>query len=518
MNVIMRLTKNFILFFFIAQIYIFLSNYHLLILASHTPQGARFTWNHIAYWSMDHNVYLSVINQGARGEWLMRDAYTAEPTHPTFFYFFYILLGKISGALNILPDTAYLWAKLIGVEFFVLSLYFLSKKILGKNGIWASLLALSISALPVLNWDTRYYHEFWPWWARFDAILRLDNMPHYLWSWGLLCLFAATWFSYMKGKKTYLLVLSSIFSLLSSMFLPSSAIPIIAGLGVLWLLSKKHRTGTAFFVAAIVAIPLLLTYREKFNGFPWTEWYLFELDTWNRQATHFNIEFLLSAGLLPILALVGIRKNNPSSIFLAVWAFLPFFLLPFSSLLGLSKYRLASTGVFIPFALLSIQAIQYFKKTGVLLICISIAFSIITSLYIFTNLNRTAQEYPVYANVYIPKEMMDIFSYLNTNADATDVIVSDWVSGNLFPVFTPVTAFTGHPVHTRNFFDKTAWYGSLYRGELTQKDAETKLGEYRITYILHGPAEKRIGVSLSAYTFLKKVYVMGDYKLYKVEL
>jgi hypothetical protein len=538
------LKKNYltIIFFLIAQIYILLANSHLMILASHAPPGSRFTYNHLAYWAMDHNVYLSVITQGKNGEWMMRDAYTTEPTNPTPFYFFYIALGKVSAVLNLQPDTVYVAAKILGAEVFLLMFFAAAVTLLGiKFGFLAAVFSLAVTTSPTLLFsDPELFWKYTPWWMRFDAIQRLDIMPHYLWGWTLgitaiICLDRLE----KTAKSVWPLILVPVI-ILAGLFLPSAVLPYAFGLPVVWfvrIIRDTRKNGKlsinpryTFFMLLVTlsaVFPLFLSWREKWNGFPWNVWYADDLRTWNIGTPGFNREMLAVWGILPIIALPAVisslKKFRPVILFLTVWAAIPYLLLPFAGILSIAKYRLVSAAPFIPLSILSGLTVKNLWNSGKGKIISIIALVIfgLTSLpvsgYMLYHMIRFAREYPVYNNVYLPEPLWNMYSYINANSPQNSVFIGDWVGGNLLPAFSHVISYAGHPQHTRDFFNKTGQYTRFYGGLMAETEARSFVRLYGINYVLYTPAEQRMSSRPFPYPFLTEVFRDGDYILYRVK-
>jgi hypothetical protein len=522
----------FILYFLIAQILLLIANSHLLILAHKTPPNTHFTWNHIAYNSMDHNVYLSVMTQGANGDWLMRDAYTTEPTNGTFFYFFYILLGKLGKIFSLSPDITYLIAKIVGSELLIISVYVVAPKYAFLAGIFA----LSVTAWPtqVAGQESR---PWVPWWFQFEAMGRLDIMPHYSISWAILTFGVKLLTKFIKSAKPKIIILLGPMIVISGLFLPSSVLPFAAFFPLGWLmvliltslqkrkmsLSPKVTIGILFLMV-FSAIPILLMVRERWNGFPWDAWYKWDDDLWNHVSS-FNHDMIYLFGILPILAIPGIVyvfwKNKPIYILLAVWAVLPYLLLPIAGVIGTSKYRLLSTAPFIPLSVLAAYSLSLIPRIkGDLILKIMIAIIIIatfipTSYVYIKYMDNNANKYPTYTNIYIPSDYWHLLTYLNTKVPKNSVIVSDWVGGNLMAGFAPIIAFAGHPVHTENFFDKTPLYTNFFQKTMTSDETKKFLTDYRVDYVMYGPIERNMNPAFSS-PYLTQVFAENNYMLYKV--
>jgi hypothetical protein len=364
-------------------------------------------------------------------------------------------------------------------------------------------------------------------------------MPHYLFSWSLICLATVALKKYLDDDGPIWLSLIIPAVLFGGLFLPSVGLPFVTGIPFIWLFGvirdyfRSHRlklrvktTIGMLLIVISAVIPLFFTWREKFNGFPWVDWYRFEINTWNSSAKNFNLEMILAWGVMPILSIPSIiksfRYNRSIDMYLSVWALIGYILLPVATPLSISKYRLISMAPFIPFSLLAAKSLRELshpllsRKLKTMIVGLIIISFITSSSYILYHITLAARIYPVYSNVYLPSDMWRMIKYIRKNIPQKSIFVSDWVGGNLIPGFAPVVAFTGHPVHTMNFYTKTSLYTSFYSGIMTASEARSFLDRYRIEYVVYGPAEEKIGPAVTTYPFLIPIFREGNYTLYRI--
>jgi hypothetical protein len=67
--------------------------------------------------------YVAAMNDGASGQWLIRDRLTAEPHAPAFIYGFYVVLGTLTQAVGISAEAGYRLAGVLGRIFVMLAMY-----------------------------------------------------------------------------------------------------------------------------------------------------------------------------------------------------------------------------------------------------------------------------------------------------------------------------------------------------------------------------------------------------------
>lgn len=406
--------REFIIFFLIANVCIFLSNIPLIIQHSRAPAGTKFPLYHSDH-PYDYNVYLSAITQGANGSLLMKDVFTSEETSPTTFYIFYIYLGKIAKLFNLTPQLAYHLGRIIAAQFLFIALYFFNLKLLGnKLGFWASLFAISLTIAPKFIYsENEAFISYFPWWGNLEALKRVDQMPHYLSGYSLLLISLGLFLAFIQTfKLNYLL--GTIFStFIGGIIFPPSLLPIIICLPISYLISiiiktvtskkfiinKRHLIGFSTIVF-FACLSLLIIWHENQNGLPWNMWNKWEISMWNIKVTTFNRALLYSFATSYIFvtpALLYIFKSREwKYIFVALWAFLPFILLPAINYIGISKYRLVSSAPFVPIgSLFALTLFQVVKKNTLrnFLIIISLIYSLaVTFDYWRINVNQAQTE------------------------------------------------------------------------------------------------------------------------------
>jgi len=540
MKALLSKLQNFWIFFLCANLYLVLSNIPLGILAAKTPPDRIFTFDHISYVSMDYSVYLSVITQGAHGSWLMRDVYTTEPTNPTTFYIFYILLGKIVPITGLSSIAVYHIARIVGAQFYFLALYWLCRRTLGsKIGFWASVIAIGATiSPPFLFGEKGVFTDYYPWWSFQDALKRLGTMPHYLFAYALLFLSVVFIDKYVHKPKPVYFIACLVSIVLGGILVPSSMLPVIIGVPLAYGISvfansiKHHaltinwkKTLGLMLIVGYTAIPLLLAWRENFNGFPWDAWWKDDVVRWNSMPT-FNRGLVLTFGLLPLMAIPAVlnalKTGSFTFLFVATWAFLPYLLLPFANALGIAKIRLIYQAPFIPFAILSAHTLTLMAKRSpvvtsarnvfiAVLVVLNIA---VTGYVLFRDIQR-AKDYPAYLNVYIPVPAWRTFGYINTHVPKDSVVLGDWFTGNILPAYAPVVTVAGHTQHTKDFFTKKYFMERFYRNQMTSEEALAFLSAQRVSYVFFGLGEMEFSASLT-YPFLLPVYVDEPYTLYTV--
>ncbi|OGG20010.1 hypothetical protein A3D03_06240 [Candidatus Gottesmanbacteria bacterium RIFCSPHIGHO2_02_FULL_40_13] len=531
----------FLVYFFIAQLYFFLANLPLLINIIRTSKDTFFPLFHSAN-HYDYNMYLSVITQGAKGLWLAQDPYTSEITNPSLFYFFYILIGKMAALFNLPSYIAYHIIRIISTELFIMLLYVMNKTVLGvKIGFWASLFGIIATISPVFLFNqTGAFETFFLWWGGYEALKRLDNMPHYLFSFACLFLIITLLVKYLNSKSVKYFLISLPIIFLSGIILPPSILPILltipAACYYLFMLNTRDRKRIIFssndllaflILISVTLSPLLLIWRENYNGFPWDTWNKWEIATWNLNEPNFNRALVLLFGFLPVLSIPAIIKiiksRDFTNIFIIFWALMPYLFLPFVNLLGFSKMRLVSSSPFTPFAMIAAYSLfgtEFFVKKRFLQIT-TLTFFLLYSFYIsgmqlYLQLKNEVVS-PMYTSIFIPNTSWYGIYFLAKTAPKNSIVLSNEFIGSLIPAYSFTKTYFAHSVHTKDFQIKQGLVAKFYSNHMPEKEAYNFIKNNNINYIYYGPDEMSLGDPPLSYTFLEKAYENKDVTVFKVK-
>jgi hypothetical protein len=530
--------KIFIICFILANFYFFLSSLPLIIKYQRTPQNSYYPLYHDAN-NYDFNVYLSAIRQGKDGSWMLKDAFTTEITNPTIFYFYYILLGKITAPLNLSPEITYHLGRFFSVEFFIISLYYLNLKIFGSKKILSYFLTITGTIMPVfLFGENNAFVVYFPWWGTLEALRRLDGLPHYLFGFSLLCWSNILIFNYFKKPKLSAFLLVNFIIFLEGILFPPSLIPLVIALPLATLIesfTSSRRKKFSFFTSlfqprnfilfifcSTAILSLLVIWRENTNGFPWNIWNKWEIAKWNKNEPNFNKALFLAFGILPIIALPSsirsIIKGKLEDVYIVLWAYLPFILLPFIDFLGISKFRLVSTAPFIPLGILSAKTIFNIKKNKyrwIILIIFILSAIPVTAHQLIVDINQ-ARFSQIHSNIYISKYHWQAINFLKTNTPNDSIILSNEYIGNIIPAYTHNISYFGHPVHTKDFYIKQHDVALFYENKMNEKEARIFVNKNNISYIYFGPDERNGSENLK-YSFLKKVFYNQNVSVFKIQ-
>lgn len=513
----------------------------------------------------DYNAYLAVILQGKNGQWLMTNPFSHETFNPTVFYIFYIFIGKLAAIFRLSPHVAYHIIRNIGVLLYISGIYVLATKLLGKKkGFWASIFAIiaTISPLPLFQ-EPEGFVNYLPWWYNLEALKRLDQMPHYMWSAAILFFVSRSLIDLVKKERTLLLLSTLVALFIAGIIFPPMMLPIIFALPLgfgythifKWIKTrtiniKKHQVLTVALMVGIVAVAYLVIMRERTNGFPWDTWNDWERARWSA-VTAFERKLLVAFGIMPILALPGAISFllNPTIVtsYISFWAYLPYILLPFINIIGLSNFRVTTLAPFIPLSILTAKTAfmvkDYFStllrqaqnrsKSNivraksrtflsfllqhsifllVILTSIPVTITIIPKVHHITMVSKIKTRF---MHFFVPQADWDALLWLRDNTNKDDVVVSNRYLGNLVPAHAYVKSYLGHHVHTKDFFSKELFVDRFFSGAMTEQQANTFFTQGNVTYIFFALSEV-LKYPPPTYSSLEVVYKTPGSVIYKV--
>ena len=127
------------------------------------------------------------------------------------------------------------------------------------------------------------------------------------------------------------------------------------------------------------------------------------------------------------------------------------------------------------------------------------------------------QKYPKYLNIFIPDEGWQAIKFVKENIAQNSVILSNWFTGNVLPAHAPVISFTGHHVHTKDFFEKNRQTELFYDSKMTESQAKEFLSNNKIQYVFFGLGEMKTYSQTLSYSFLKEIYNKDFYRIYQLQ-
>jgi uncharacterized membrane protein len=118
------------------------------------------------------------------------------------------------------------------------------------------------------------------------------------------------------------------------------------------------------------------------------------------------------------------------------------------------------------------------------------------------------------------KTEMDAFRWLAQNTKEKDIVLSGGYAGMMIPSFAGnfvYSSFWNYLMSPPNYYDTKWKYDTFFWGTMTVQEAQDFLNEYNISYVYHGPEERKLGGDISKYGLLEEVFANERVKLYQVK-
>lgn len=533
----------FYIFLLVANVFFLITNIFLILTILDTPANTYFPLIH--HEQVDYYLYLAAIRESREGSWETSAFYTSESAQGSLLYISFILFGKIAAILNLSPEITYHIMRILAMELIFIFIYVLCNQLLGKKwSIWAACLSLfaSVPAAEILSYFSIQSPQWWT--DNLSAYARMNLLPHHAMGTVLMLISIVTFIKHLKQHKKYLYAISIITSFAASIMFPPAGIVFVFGLPLALTVYQfqkyiQHKKIAVLFtikitilvISAAMAIFLLNFQTQK--GFPWSQWRTWDMDMWNNNVINFNRDFLIGGGLTLAFSMpfiISILLSSASSffyIFIAIWAVLPYLLLPFTDLLGIGRIRVVYMNNFIPLSIIFIYGVKVFSRhiteKGK-----RVSFYIFTAfIFILLNLTSTVSFFVLQfqqktnadagMNTYIPQSVFQSMKFFDKKEFENTVTLSDFAVGNMLPAFARAKSYFGHWTQTKDYNQKAFFMTKFYSGKMSPAEAENFIKEGRIDYIYYGSKEKSYKGNIASYKLpLKEMYNQDDIEIYEV--
>ena len=488
----------------------------------------------------DGNSYFGKMLSGAAGAWRFRTPYTAYPQDGVFSFLPYILLGKLSGSdygRMVMAFHSFRW--LAGAVMIAGSYAFIAHFIedvrwrrvgvvlaaFGGGLGWALVLASQPGWLGSLPLDFISPESF--------GFLALFALPHLAMARGLLLL---GFLAFLRGRG----VLAGLLWLLMGIFNPVP--PVLAwGISavfiVVLLLKAWRRSGPealrpiqwaksaqdspvayvrAWLPAVLLPLPLILYTAIAFASDPF-------LKNWAGQNLILSPpigHYLLAYGLLLPLAILGIRpllQSRPVSGWLpVVWMGL----LPVLAYAPHNFQRRFVEGLWLSVIVLAIRALQPSESTTVpgprqIYGRAAVGLSMLSAIFLIVGSLGAALN--PFSPVFRTIEEVHAFEFLVQEAQAGDVVLTSFETGNVLPAFAPIYVVIGHGPESI-FLDRLRpRVEAFYQPETLDSQRLELLQDFDVRFVWWGAAEQSLGSwNPDQAAYLRPVYQDDLLKVFEV--
>lgn len=507
-----------------------LSILRVIIGAANTPPG--FTYLAVGHYYMDYFEYLQQTAQGMMGHWTVLNQFaTDDPTRTILGWGQYLIIGKIAKFLHLSVVAGYWMSVFFLIFIFIVSIYFIIKKILPNAGFFYQLFAcfFCFFAAPFFKIATdNGINKVVPynfWYSPMSFFHRFGGVPHHVLT-GIITiailLISADIFNRIKSKfllKLFwkIITVTGLLIILLT-FAPLQVVNLVSAiffLSLIFLIKDGPVKNIVYFLLIIVLtiLPIALLIKISHDGSG-----LFQRAiTWeSAQENHPELSLIfLTTGPILIFALTGIRRyfKEISNIKLLLFFYVVFSYLYFSSPLakffGTFNGRFLSPSIYVLFGALGILGISeiasWFGKakkiiTILLLVCLSGYFIWITGV-IYQSFG------PIDQTSYLPSSIYNGLQFLRNQPDKRAVLTSpDKYFGMIVPVFADKNVYIARPIFTSDFENKLNIADQFFRGDMNPGEARKLFNDHKIGFVLLTYMENYQLTNLNKYNFLNIIY------------
>lgn len=493
-------------------------------------QGEDWVFSGFIFGIEDANIYTSVMQSGAEGEWLYISDYTNFPQEGLLVLFPYILLGKLlpptasHTAFAILFHVFRFFAGLVmiwGTAQFIA--VFIKEVRLRRWALGVSILGGGLGWLLILlgqdTWLGNFPLDFYS--PEAFGFLSLFGIPHlalarglFLGGLGLYINLDLPGFKNLEGLKTGFLLL--LLGLAQPLTLGVAWVVVGAHLGLTWLLRKKERGIWKGYlrraiIAGLISLPILAftAYQLSTDAFAlaWREQNLIR----SPHPLHYLAAYML---VIP-LAYFGVRRIWREDFWrgslLVGWVFV----WPILVYFPVNVQRRFGEGFWVALVVLAFWGLDKFpwlkKRIGL------VAITFLTTILLYAGSILTVLN-PIQP-VYLPIEQANFYEILNNhpNLKPDSLVLASFETGKHLPAWLPVQVLVGRGPESIGFDNLLPQVKAFYSSQTTDEERLAFLKEYQIQYVFWGPEEKTLGDwNPDSATFLRVSEKVGEYEFYRV--
>ena len=501
------------------------------------------TFGGFAFAIEDGYSYLSKMKQGAEGLWLFHLPYTSEAHTPTIFYFFYLLLGKLSAVTGLSTPLVYHLARVVCDAVLLAVIY----RFLTLFTAWRSVRRLAFLLIIFsggLGWLLLLTRQgAWLDSAPIDMIspeaftfLVLYGFPHL--ALARACLLLGFVFLWQTNAQVKQAVLAGVSWLIMILLVPFFA-AVVGAVALIGLIAEaialRHiawrQVGLTALAGLIAAPPLIYTFAVVFTDPIWKVW----ADQLVILSPH-PLHYVLGYALIGVLAVIGLVKTWKRRVIdpkLIGWLVA----VPLLIYLPFNSQRRLIEGWQIPLAFCAAVGLAYAvlpawrKSRLVKRLTRSQRYTrhglqtwLIAGLLILSSLTYTLmlveQTTRMLAQIdlgFRPGAELAAMRWLDARTTYDDVVLSSYDTGNFLPAVVGARVFLGHGPETAYSDEKRGLVKQFFAADTLAEWRRSFLHDWPITYVFFGPLEQVGGLhDLSDLPELQSVYDQDGYRIYQV--
>jgi hypothetical protein len=470
----------------------------------------------------DGGSYLSKMDQGVDGAWLVNFRHTPEPHHGAFIQVIYPLLGQIARITSLSPLLLFHVIRVGAALFMYLALYHLGASIwqrIRTRRIFFVFAAVGSGLgwlfAPLFNQWTINMGE-----PGFPDLLTPEAFPlystyvnvHFPLTLACLALLASIIMTVFRpgaensrnpdGSALLLGILSVVLALLY----PQALVPFGLALGLYFVVTVLKRRKIPWWqmrwlvALALPTLPIAVYYVAIVTNIP-----AFAL--WNKQnvtAPPNLLGLALGLGLPLALAFPAILRSvrrplklNYDDRFMLAWLIAILVAMYLPTNVG----RRFMVGLMIPVAYFVARAIEDFwfnyvkRRRRNYFFAIIVPLMMVSQLFVLfaPMLPIIAGDPQRSAGIVLESEYTPVFNWLDIRTNSEDVILAAPVVGTWLPGWAGTRVVWGHPYETLDQAVKLQQVLDWYAAEAGDPICQDLLAQYNVRFILVGPQERRLG-------------------------
>ena len=119
--------------------------------------------------------------------------------------------------------------------------------------------------------------------------------------------------------------------------------------------------------------------------------------------------------------------------------------------------------------------------------------------------------------IYRPADEIGAFTYLQGHVVGFPVVIGAYDTSNALPAWTPVRTLIGHGPESIHLKEIQPRVEAFFKADTPAADRQALINEFKIRYIIWGPAEKALGTwDPGTLPGFSKVYQNASYQVFEI--
>ena len=499
----------------------------------------------------DGNSYIAKMQLGAHGQWLFQLAYAVEEHPQSLMFLFYILLGKLIGAVVGTSDALRLHDALVfgfhvarvlfGIAMIAVMYRFLAELLPRVRQRRLALIAAVLGGglgwllvmIPKMDQPLEFYSP------EAFSFLHLYGLPHLsavrvFMLGGLLFYLRA-----VRGRWLWAFAAGSawfVMTLIQPFYMIIVYVILVMHIAILAVLAFRQRDGElvrGVDVGAAAVRALWVSALAGAFGLPLVlyTFLLFMVDpiyqTWGLQNVILSpsiIHYVSAWGLVALLGLFGLRSLFRRN--LVAWALVLGWLIVMPGLLyaPYNLQRRFSEGIFVPLVGLAMLGLTVGIGKGWLrrlvsrygpLVLIAVSLPATGLVWVGGMIAATQSRAPVFQ----PRDLVATYAFLGRSLPPRAVVASSYQIGNAIPAYGHLVAYIGHGPETPALEFKRGQVSTFFARttlDVNRRDIYYGMG---VPYVIIGPEERTAGFDpvQQAGGYLQMIFESGEYSVWSLK-